>query len=264
MQRLRHAEPRRKRRGGAGAVEVAHGETIAATAGEDVWNWSSPAGQVRLEKRIALFVNSLGLAAKRKRVLELGCGTGLYTERMAPHCDAIVAADISEALLRTARARSLARVSFVRQDLEQIDPAAVGRDFDAVFGCSVLHHLDLDATLPQLRSLLVPGADLAFSEPNLLNPQVRLMFSRFRWARKKWATSDTEMAFYPWELRAIFERHGFTVVTLRPFDFMHPAIPARLLRTARRVDELLEHTPLLRLLAGSWFIHARMNHGSHG
>jgi 2-polyprenyl-3-methyl-5-hydroxy-6-metoxy-1,4-benzoquinol methylase len=258
MQRLRHDEPRRKRRGGAPAVEIAHGDTIAATVGEDVWNWTSPAGRLRMDKRIDLFVTSLALAARRKRVLELGCGTGLYTERVLPHCGELVATDISEALLREARLKVPGEhVSFVRQNLEQIESTAVGRDFDAVFGCSVLHHLDLDATLPQLRPLLAPGADLAFSEPNLLNPQVRLMFSRFRWARRKWATSDTEMAFYPWELRAIFERHGFTVMRLVTFDFMHPAVPPALLPVARRLDRLFERTPLLRLLAGSCFIHVR-------
>jgi SAM-dependent methyltransferase len=258
MQRLRHDETRRKRRGGAPDVEIAHGEDIAASAGEDVWNWTSPAGRVRMEKRIDLFVSSLGLAARRKRVLELGCGTGLYTERMLPHCGELVAADISEALLREARSKvANGPVSFVRQNLESIEPAAIGGDFDAVFGCSVLHHLDLDTTLPQLRRLLAPGAELAFSEPNLLNPQVQLMFSRFRWARRKWATSDTEMAFYPWELRSIFERNGFTVVSLRPFDFMHPAIPAGLLPLARRLGDLFEHAPLVRFLAGSYFVHAR-------
>jgi len=249
----------RKRRGGAPAVEIAHGEMIASAAGEDVWNWSSPAGQVRLAKRVELFVRSLGLGRRRGRVLELGCGTGLYTERMAPHCDELVATDISEALLAQARMRVVGRpVTFVCQNLETIEPRAFGGRFAAAYGCSVLHHLDLDHTLPQLKSILLPGAELAFSEPNLLNPQVRLMFSRFRWARRKWATSDTEMAFYPWELRAIFRRHGFEVVELFTFDFMHPAIPAAALPVARAVDRVLERTPLLRWLGGSCFIHARL------
>ena len=124
-------------------------------------------------------------------------------------------------------------MTFVRQNLEAIRPDEVGTAFEAVFGCSVLHHLDLDTTLPQLAGVLAPGAHLAFSEPNLLNPQVQLMFSRFRWARRKWATSDTEMAFYPWELESIFTRQGFEVLELFPFDFMHPAIPAAVLPVAR-------------------------------
>jgi 2-polyprenyl-3-methyl-5-hydroxy-6-metoxy-1,4-benzoquinol methylase len=246
-----------KRRGGMPAVEIAHGEAIMAAGGEDVWNWTSPAGRVRLEKRVDLFVDRLGLAGAPKRVLELGCGTGLYTEQVAPHCGELVATDISEALLREACTKVGGTVRFVRQNLEAIDAAQLGGRFDAVFGCSVLHHLDLDTTLPQLAAMLAPGAELAFSEPNLLNPQVQLMFSRSTWARRKWATSDTEMAFYPWELRDIFARHGFTVRELFTFDFMHPGIPAAVLPAARALDRLLEHTPLLRLLGGSCFIHAR-------
>jgi 2-polyprenyl-3-methyl-5-hydroxy-6-metoxy-1,4-benzoquinol methylase len=245
-----------KRRGGLPAVEVAHGESIV-DYGEEVWNWSSPAGQVRLSRRVALFVQSLGLAGAAKRVLELGCGTGLYTQQLAPSCGELVAVDISEALLKQARAKAPAKhVTFVRQNLEEICPEEIGRGFQAVFGCSVLHHLDLDQTLPQLKGILTPGAELAFSEPNLLNPQVRLMFSRFEWARRKWAVSDTEMAFYPWELRSIFTRHGFEVVELFPFDFMHPAIPSNAIGIARRIERMLENIALVRHLGGSYFIHA--------
>src|SRR5262249_26851544 len=114
---------RRKRRGGAPAVEIAHGEAIIAQGGEDVWNWSSPAGRVRLQNRIDLFVDRLGLLGARKRVLELGCGTGLYTERMASSCGSLVAADISGALLDEARRKlGNGRITFVQQDLERIEP----------------------------------------------------------------------------------------------------------------------------------------------
>jgi malonyl-CoA O-methyltransferase len=245
------------RRGGAPDVEIAHGEAIMAAGGEDVWNFTSPAGRVRLAKRVDLFIDRLGLRQRPLRVLELGCGTGLYTEQMAPLCGTLVAVDISEHLLREARGKIGQPVRFVRQNLERIDAGELGGPFDAVYGCSVLHHLDLDATFPQLAALLAPGAQLAFSEPNLLNPQVQLMFSRFRWARRKWSTSDTEMAFYPGELRDAFQRHGFAVEELFPFDFMHPSIPERLLPTARRLDAWLERTPGLRLLGGSCFVHAR-------
>lgn len=246
-----------KRRGGAPAVEIAHGASIV-DAGEEVWNWSSPAGRVRLSRRVDLFVRSLGLTDAPKAVLELGCGTGLYTQELAPSCGELVAVDISDALLKEARAKvPSAHVRFLCQNLEHIDAGAFGRTFQGVFGCSVLHHVDLDESLPQLKRILAPGADLAFSEPNLLNPQVRLMFSRFKWARRKWATSDTEMAFYPWELRSIFARHGFELVEFFPFDFMHPAIPASVIPAARRIEDLLERIPLVRYLGGSYFIHAR-------
>jgi SAM-dependent methyltransferase len=237
---------------------VAHGLEIAEQ-GEEVWNWSSPAGRARMDRRVDLFTDSLGLDGARKRVLELGCGTGLYTERLAARCGSLVAVDISDALLTRARARvTVPHVRFLVQDLEAIQPEQLGGPFDAVYGCSVLHHLDLDVTLPQLRAILAPGAQMAFSEPNLLNPQVQLMFSRFAWARRRWATSDTEMAFYPWELRRIFVRHGFQVAQLFPFDFMHPAVPAASVPWARAADQFLERMPLVRSLGGSCFVHVRV------
>ena len=105
MSRLQRHGATRKRRGGLPEVEIAHGEMIATSVGEDAWNWSSPAGQLRLAKRVDLFVRGLGLDHRRKRVLELGCGTGLYTEHLAPFCRELVAIDISEALLAQARQR---------------------------------------------------------------------------------------------------------------------------------------------------------------
>lgn len=246
-----------KRRGGAPLGEIAHGDTLAELG--EVWSWTTAAGRARLQRRIELFVQSLGLRQQPKTVLELGCGTGVFTEQMAAYCKSLVAVDISEALLAQARLKVPSEhVRFARQNLEDIDPAQTGRGFEAVFGRSVLHHLDLDQTLPQLAALLAPGAQLAFSEPNLLNPQVRIMFSGLEWAKRKWAVSDTEMAFYPWELRSIFERHGFEVRALFPFDFMHPAIPARLVPLAESVDHLLERTPMLRFLGGSYFLHVRL------
>jgi SAM-dependent methyltransferase len=264
VERVLDTTPRRKRRGGAPALEIAHGDAIIAMGGEEVWNWSSPAGELRLRKRVDLFIDSLGLKHSRKRVLELGCGTGLYTQHMVPWCGSLVATDISEVLLREARQKVPGDATrFVPQNLEAIEPERLGHGFEAVYGCSVLHHLDLDVTLPQLKEVLAPGAELAFAEPNLLNPQVQLMFSRFQWARRKWATSDTEMAFYPWELKAIFTRHGFEVCELYPFDFMHPAIPPALLGVAGAIDRALERLPLVRFLGGSYFIHARLPAGAH-
>src|SRR4029434_9789677 len=46
------------------------------------------------------------------------------------------------------------------------------RSMDAVFGFSVLHHVDLEPTLAEMRRVLRPGGMIWFSEPNMLNPQV--------------------------------------------------------------------------------------------
>jgi len=251
--------PTTRRRGGDAAGEIAHGEAIAAGGGEDVWSWTSPAGRRRLFRRVELFAAGLQLAARPLTVLELGCGTGLYSAELAPRCGRLVAADVSDALLRQARARVTApHVRFVCEDLENPHAEALGGPFDAAYGCSVLHHLDLTRALPRLRTLLVPGASVTFSEPNLLNPQVRLMFSGFAWARRRWSVSASEMAFTPRELRRCFRDAGYEVVALFPFDFLHPAIPPPFVRAAERIEAVVERVPAVRALAGSLFVHARV------
>ena len=57
--------------------EIVHGREISQDA-EAVWNWSSPAGRVRAERRAAFFVK-YGHITGRDNVLEIGAGTGLFS-----------------------------------------------------------------------------------------------------------------------------------------------------------------------------------------
>ena len=74
------------------------------------------------------------------RVLEVGCGTGMFTEMFANRGAEIVAVDISPDLLKKARARGLANVKFCEKRFEDCD---LDGSFDAVIGSSTLHHLDV-------------------------------------------------------------------------------------------------------------------------
>jgi len=76
------------------------------------------------------------LALRPRRVLELGCGTGLVLFRVAPHCESYVATDFSRAAL-----------DHVRRHLELLGPAGSGVRLEHAFADDV--------------SLLCPGsADL--------------------------------------------------------------------------------------------------------
>ena len=57
-------------RGGAPAVEFAHGDAILASGGENVWNWSSPAAWTCLRNGVELFVDRFCLRQAHKRVRE--------------------------------------------------------------------------------------------------------------------------------------------------------------------------------------------------
>lgn len=233
--------------------EIEHGQKIARQA-ERVWNWSSPAGQRRAQRRADLIARAAAIGADDD-VLELGCGTGLFSEAFARTGCRLTAVDVAPALLDIATARPrVADVTFRIEDAESL--SFDGESFDAVIGSSVLHHLDLDAALAQIHRVLRPGGRLAFAEPNMINPQIALQRSvpLFR----EWAgESPEETAFVRWQLAAQLHGAGFAAIRIQPFDFLHPATPKPLIHLVRGIGSALEHIPGVREIAGSLIISAR-------
>ena len=143
---------------------------LIASGGEHVWGWSGRAGGLRAARRAAFLVQAAGLGPG-VRCLELGCGTGEFTERLAHSGCELTAVELSEETAALARARLGDRAVVVVGNVETgegLDLAEV----DAIVGVSVLHHVDLDATFEHTFPLLRSGGRFAFSEPNMANPQV--------------------------------------------------------------------------------------------
>lgn len=152
--------------------EILHGKNISGGDPELIWGWKTPAGQYRAKRRAQLIAQSACLGPG-VHVLEIGCGTGIFTEIFAQTGADIVAVDISKELLDIARAKKLPmqRVKFLEARFEQCDQIG---PFDAVIGSSVLHHLDIKPALATIYKLLKPNGILSFAEPNMLNPQIAI------------------------------------------------------------------------------------------
>jgi len=184
--------------------------------------------------------------------LEVGCGTDNFTEIFAESGAGILAVDISRHLLEVARARNLPpRVGFVEGRFEDL---CVEGPFDAVVGSSVLHHLDVAEALDRIHGMLKPGGLIAFAEPNMLNPQI---FVERKFRKLFACVSPDETAFVRCALSRLLRGTGFENVRIIPFDWLHPALPPRLIPLALRVGRVLEKTPGLREFAGSLLISAR-------
>lgn len=236
------------------AREIAHHRQIADQA-ERIWNWESPAGKRRAERRAALLREAARLAPGR-RAIELGCGTGVFLIRLAASGADILGVDVTSDLLSRARARlsSIPNVRLVLGNAERL-PCADAR-MDAVYGSSVLHHLDLDTALAEVARVLRPGGWAAFAEPNIVNPQVAVMFHLGLTRRYFWL-SPNEMAFSRFRAARAMRRAGFVDVSVQPFDFLHPATPPAWIEHVARLSGRLERVPLLRELAGSMLISCR-------
>ena len=226
-----------------------------ARDGDHVWGWGSPGGRKRAARRSRMFVD-YGRMQADTWALEVGCGTGIFTEQVAAATQArVVAFDVSIDLIRLARTKpGNSGARFVVADAEALPFA--DDTFTAAYGSSVLHHLDVDASLTELRRVARPGGHVVFTEPNMLNPQIVLQKNVPAIGR---AVGDIpgETAFIRWPMRRTLERLGFTGILVEPFDFLHPLLPAFCVDAVDRLTRALEHVPLLREIAGSLVIVCR-------
>lgn len=144
--------------------------------------WDSSARQYdSFEKRWSFYgrvaealVGQLAIAPG-SRVLELACGTGACTLRLARASSpggTVVALDFSEEMLAVARENAAAAagagasISFVRGDAGDVSGLLAGRAFDfAVCNSAFWHFPDPRRVLAGLRSLLAKGGVFALSVP---------------------------------------------------------------------------------------------------
>ena len=127
--------------------------------------------------------------------------------------------------------------------------------FNAVVGCSVLHHLDWSRALKSFFRVLTPNGVIRFSEPNLLNPQIFLQ-KNIPALKRLAGDSPDEYAFTANRIRHDLAESGYVDVDVKPYEFLHPSVPQRLIPLVMRVEGLLMMTPLHHL-GGSLLITGR-------
>ena len=212
-----------------------------------MWGWTGPAGRIRAARRAEFLVEAAQLGPG-VRCLELGAGTGEFTTRLAETGCELTALELSEATAEICRQRTHGRAEVVVGNAET-GAGLEGREFDAIVGVSVLHHLDMELTLRNTFPHLRPGGRFAYSEPNMANPQVWAE-RHLSWVARRRHVTEHETAFRPSELTRLLQSAGLVVELAEPFEFLHPALPARLIRPVLTVERWLERTPV-RAIAGS-------------
>ena len=228
--------------------EIVHGEKISHDA-ENIWGWSSFAGQQRAERRARYFID-LGKITHDDKVLEIGCGTGIFTEKIYLATNArITAIDISPALLEQASIK-LPDVKFLVENAMSL--SFENDTFDVIYGSSVLHHLDMPTALSEFYRVLRPATDdgkpgkLVFAEPNMLNPQI--FIQKNVPCIKRWmGDSPDETAIIRFTMVKLLRKIGYKNVSIFPYDFLHPIIPQSLTGIFSAIGQVAEKIPLLKL-----------------
>jgi len=233
--------------------EHAHAEVILSDP-EGIWRWDSPAGCARAERRARLIAEA-GLINSDSVTLEIGCGTGVFTQLVSQTGATIIACELCESLLEIASGKSYgSEVHFLNQDAMSLGADHEER-YDVLWGSSVLHHLDLSIFLPESLKLLKPGGRFVFAEPNMLNPQIWLE-RKVPYFRRRAGNSEDETAFYRWSLKKLLTREGFVNISIRPHEFLHPAVPKPLIGIFQSLNKILEHFWPISEIAGSLLIRA--------
>lgn len=176
-----------------------------------------------------------------KRLLEVGCGTGLVLAKLAPHAASVVGVDLSPGMLALARERGL-QVHEGSATALPFDDAS----FDVVCSFKVLAHVpDIEAALREVARVLKPGgvAVLEFYNRWSIRYLARFAAGARRIGRAhreddihtRWDTAATIRAAMPADLR-VEEFVGVRVVT--PAAVLHraPGVGIALAAAERRLS----------------------------
>src|SRR5262249_25493392 len=118
-------------------------------------------------------------------VLDYGCGHGMAAVVLARAGAHVTAFDLSSGYVEEARARARANgvhVELVQADGERL-PFADGA-FDRIWGCAVLHHLEVRTAGRELRRVLRPDGRAVMCEPWGGNPLLQLARERLPYPGK--------------------------------------------------------------------------------
>jgi trans-aconitate methyltransferase len=206
---------------------------------QQTWDASLYAGNGRF---VAVLAESLVAALQPRpgeRVLDLGCGDGFLTQRIAESGATVVGVDSSPQMIAAAKERG------VDARLVQGEALPFRGEFDAVFSNAALHWMsDHDAVLQGVYRALRPGGRFLAEcggEGNIAAIRVALL--AILTARGIPAELiENNKFFNPAEYRAKLERQGFLVeeITLIPRPTPLPSGMSAWLATFRRsVLELL-------------------------
>lgn len=150
-----------------------------------------------------------------ENILDYGCGGGWLTKVLVSHGYNVTAVDLNEVLIENAK-KLIPEANFIAADCTNLP--LEDNSFDLVIGMGILHHMDLDKALTELKRITRENKYLIFMEPNKLNPPG---FIGRKFSPLDIHTEDEE-PFSPFEFKKMCIRNGFKVkkfFCILPYSF---------------------------------------------
>jgi ubiquinone/menaquinone biosynthesis C-methylase UbiE len=104
-----------------------------------------------------------------RRALEIGCGAGSFSRRLAARSEHVLALDISPEMLRLARERSSHLSNLEFQLADAVEREFPPEEFDLIATIATLHHMPFAQMLSKMERALKPGGVLLILD--LLQPE---------------------------------------------------------------------------------------------
>ena len=104
------------------------------------------------------------LPARCEAALEIGCGTGAFSRRLAARAERVLALDLSPNMIRVARERSAAFPQIEYRVADALSEPLAAESFDCIASIATLHHLPIGPMLAKLRGALRAGGTLAIAD----------------------------------------------------------------------------------------------------
>lgn len=121
-----------------------------------------------------LFDSTLAEVARNNSVLEFGCFTGRSIPGLVKFAlQKILGIDISENAIAEAKSNYGTLADFAVMDCHRL--ALADESQDVVVGRAILHHLEFDTAIREIRRVLRPGGHALFIEPLRDNPAGKLV-----------------------------------------------------------------------------------------
>ena len=184
--------------------EIAFFDSHGAANAYDVF---TPASNERL---IDIFVRLSGLP-RGARVVDLGCGSGVFTNLLQARGYRCSGVDLSPKLIAIARAQ-FSGIEFLEGDIERLP--FTDASFDGVLLSGVLHHLpERSRCAAEVFRILRPGGKFVAFDPNRMNPFMYLYRDRSSPFYSSVGVTANERPVLAGEIAATFREAGFRVGT---------------------------------------------------
>ena len=177
------------------------------------------------------------------RILDLGCSSGLLSERLLKMGHHVTGVDVNE--LEGVRERTGA---FFKADLNDGIPSEVGTGFDIVLAADVIEHvMNPSVLINQIRRVLSPQGTALFCVPNIAHwyPRFRSTLGMFDYDQRGILDTTHLRFFTRRSLGRLVNQGGFAIRRIEPLGLPLDAlgVDGTKARTVRLLD---------RLLSGLW------------